>query len=201
MFKPFVNREKEEAYLNVMNKQGWKLLSVQFSFYTFQKTEPGKYKTVFHFTKRQQQAAFVRTVTECGCDIAHQSNEGKQILFYINVPVEYATVDFLTDNQSKLDFKRSLNNTRKRELSILFVCFVVFSLLLLYPFPSIIKILCNAPEVLFEILKDDPMGSITFVGMIICDICCGVMWAYIFRLYSRTKREIEELSNKMKVFE
>ena len=201
MFKPFVDREKEEAYLNVMNKQGWKLLSVQFSFYTFQKTEPNKYKTVFHFTKRQQQAAFVRTVTECGCDIAHQSNEGKQILFYINVPVEYATVDFLTDNQSKLDFKKKLNISRKREFGILLTGAAVSTLPGLYTVPAIIKILRFAPEELYKIIRDDLIGCILSIALIFCGIICSVMAAYIFRLYSRTKREIAELSCEMKVFE
>lgn len=184
-----------------MNKQGWKLVSVRLSFYTFEKTEPGKYKTVFHFTERQQQAAFVRIVTECGCDVAHQSNEGKYILFYINVPVEYATVDFLTDNQSKLDFKKKLNISRKREIGILLTGTVVSTLPGLYTVPAIIKILHFAPEELYKIIRDDLIGCILSIALIFCGIICSVMLAYIFRLYSRTKREVEELSNKMKVFE
>ncbi len=201
VFKAFVSREKEEAYLNKMNKQGWKLSSLRFAFYTFEKTKPNKYITVLHFAERQYQTTFVRTVTECGCDIAHQSNEGKNILFYINVPVGSENIDFLTDNQSKLDFKKRLNSSRKRELIALFISFAISVFPALYPLPAMIKIFTYAPEELYKIIREYTFGFVLFGIFLICGVICGIMGAYLLSLYLKTKREIKELSNEMKIFE
>ncbi len=201
VFKAFVSREKEEAYLNEMNKQGWKLSSLRFAFYTFVQAEPNEYMTVLHFAERQYQTTFVRTVTECGCDIAHQSNEGKNILFYINVPASSENVDFLTDNKSKLDSKKRLNNTRKREIIALFTVFVIAVILVLLPLPAMIKILNYAPEELYEMIREYLFGFVCFVVNAIGGTICGVMGAYLLVLYCRTKREIKSISNDMKIYE
>ncbi len=201
VFKAFVSREKEEAYLNEMNKQGWRLSSVRFALYTFVKTEQNEYMTVLHFAERQYQTTFVRTVTECGCEIAHQANEGKNILFYINVPVGSESIEFLTDNQSKLDSKKRLNNTRKRELGALFTAFAISVLPALYPIPAMIKIFNHAPEELYKTIREYLFGCVCFSLFAICGVICGVMGAYVLVLYCRTKREIKTISNEMKIFE
>lgn len=201
VFKAFVDREKEVAYLNEMNAKGWKLAAVRFSFYTFDKTEPNKYKTVFYFAKREHQTTFVRTVTECGGEIAHQSNEGKCILFYVNVPVYSENIDFLTDNQSKLDFKRRLSISRKREAIATFAAFVVAVSPVLYVLPAMIKILLHDPEKLGEVVVKDPIGAMLFFMFIIGGTVCGIMSAYIFNLYCRSKKEIKTISSEMKIFE
>ena len=199
--KIFINHEKEEAYLNKMNRKGWKLSSVRLTFYTFVKTDPNEYMTVFHFADRQNQTSFIRMVTECGCEIANQSNEGKSILFYVNVPIESENIVFLTDNSSKLDFNKRLNNTRKRELIMLFTGFIPLLLLALYPMPSIIKLLKYAPEELLRICTENPIGFATIPFMMICTILCGATAAYIFASYCKTKRTIKEIMNEMKIFE
>ncbi len=201
VFKAFVDREKEEAYLNEMNAKGWKLAAVRFSFYTFDQTEPNKYKTVFHFVKREYQTSFVRTVTECGGEIAHQSNEGKCILFYINVPVDSENADFLTDNQSRLDFKKRLSVSRKREAIATFAAFVVAVSPVLYVLPATIKVLLHAPEKFCEVVEKEPVGATLLFMFIIGGAVCGVMSAYIFKLYCRSKKEIKTISSEMKIFE
>lgn len=201
VFKAFVNHEKEEAFLNEMNVHGWKLVSVRFAFYAFEKTEPNQYKTILHFAERQYQKTCLRTVTECGCDIAHRSNEGKFILYYINVPVDFESSEFLSDNQSKLDFKKRLNITRKREFGALFVVFAISVLPGLCTLPSIFKILNTNPEELYKIIREDLLGFIFFAIFIICGIVCGVMTIYLLKLYFHTKQEIRAISNEMKIFE
>lgn len=201
VFKAFVDREKEVSYLNEMNAKGWKLAAVRFSFYTFYKTEPNKYKTVLHFVKREYQTTFVRTVTECGGEIAHQSNEGKCLLFYINVPVDSENIDFLTDNQSKLDFKKRLSISRKREAIATFAAFAVAVSSVLYVLPAAIKVLAHDPEKLGEIVVKEPIGATLFFVFIIGGTVCGIMSAYIFKLYCRSKKEIKTISSEMRVFE
>ncbi len=201
VFKAFVSREKEEVYLNEMNKQGWRLSSVRFAFYTFVKSKPNEYMTVLYFAERQYQTTFVRTVTECGCDIANQTNQGKNILFYINIPVGSENIDFLTDNQSKLDSKKRLNKTRKRELIALFVSFAVSVVPEIHLIPAIIKILKYAPEELYKIIQKEPLGFILLAILLICGTICGIMGVYLLALYSKTKREIKRISNEMKIFE
>lgn len=199
--KIFINREKEEAYLNNMNRQGWKLSSVRTIFYTFAKSEVKEYMTVLHFANRQYQASFVRTITECGCEIANQSNEGKNILYYISIPTESENLDFLTDNSSRLDFKQRLNTTRKRELTMLLAGFVPLFSLALYPLPSIIKILRYAPEELHRLFTENPIGFASIPFMLICAILCGTITAHIFASYCKTKREIKEIMMEMEIFE
>lgn len=201
VFKAFVSREKEEAYLNEMNKLGWKLTSLRFAFYTFVKTEPSEYMTVVYFAERQYQTTFVRTVTECGCDIAHQSNEGKSIIFYVNVPVGSESVGFLTDNQSKLDSKKRLNNSRKREIIVLFIAFAIGVIPVLYPLPALIKIFNHSPDGLYKIIREYLFGFICFGVSAVGGAICGVMGAYLLVLFRRTKQEIKTISNDMQIYE
>lgn len=199
--KAFVDREKEEAYLNEMNAKGWKLAAVRFTFYTFEKTQPNKYKTIFYLAERIYQTTFIRTVTECGCEIAHQSSEGKYILFYINAPYDSENISFLTDNQSLLDYKKRLSISRKREAIATFIAFVVAFTSVLYVLPALIKILLFAPEKLQEIFTKEPLGAIAFVIFVVGGAVSGTMSAYIFKLYRRSKKEIKSLSSEMKIFE
>lgn len=201
VFKAFINREKEEAYLNKMNKQGWKLVSVRFAFYTFEKTEPDQYTTVLHFADRLYQTTFIRTVTECGGEIPYQSNAGNCILFYISLPSDTKNVEFLTDNRSKLDSKKRLNDTRKQELALMTFCFLLGCAPGLKTIPSIVKILRFAPEEFFRIVEGEKFSFILGVVCLAGGIICGIIAAYILILYCRTKREIRELSAEMQIFE
>lgn len=201
VFKAFVDHEKEEAYMNRMNEQGWKLTSVRLAFYTFEETRPKQYRTIIHFAERIYQSTFVRTVTECGCEIAHQTNEGKYILFYINVPVDSENVGFLTDNQSKLASKKRLSIKQKQETLVLFIAFAVAVLPAVCTLPSIIKLLRYAPEALYKLISNDMVGYMLFAFYTVGGIVCGIMSAYLFRLYCRSKREIRKLSSEMQIFE
>ncbi len=201
VFKAFLSRKKEQAYLNEMNKQGWKLSSLRFAFYTFVKTEPNEFMTVLHFAERQYQTTFVRTATECGCEVAHQESSGKYILFYINAPVGSENIDFLTDNQSKLDFNRRLSAQYKREFIPLFAV-VPFTLLpTLMSIPITYMIFRAAPDDPYSLMKEHLFGYIGNAVIMLCGLICAIMGAYILVLYSKTKREIKRISNEMKIFE
>lgn len=147
------------------------------------------------------QTTFVRTVTECGCEIAHQSNEGKYILCYINIPAGFDSIHFLTDNQSKLDFKKRLNYLRKREFVSLFAVFAISVIPGIFSIPSIIKIFSSASKELYGIIRDDLLGYVFLAIFILCGLVCGIMAAYVLVLYCRTKREISNLASEMKIYE
>ncbi len=201
VFKAFLNYEKEQAYLNKMNRQGWKLVSIRFAFYTFIKTEPNEYMTVCHFADRQYQTTFIRTITECGCEVAHQTSSGKYILFYINVPVGSEKTDFLTDNQSKLDFNNRLSALYRRAFITLFAIIPFAFLPTLMSIPITVRILRTAPDDPYSLMKEHLFGYIGNAVCIIGGIICGVMGAYVLYLYCKTKREIKSISNEMKIFE
>ncbi|MBO5914093.1 MAG: DUF2812 domain-containing protein [Clostridia bacterium] len=201
VFKAFVCRKKEETYLNEMNKRGWKLSMLRFGFYTFIKTEPNEFMTVLHFAERQYQTTFLRTVTECGCEVAHQESAGKYILFYINAPVGSENIDFLTDNQSKLNFNKRLSLQYKREFIPLFAVIPFTVLPVLMSIPITAMIFRTAPEDPYSLMKDYLFGYIGNAVLFLCGLICATMGAYILVLYSKTKREIKRISNEMKIFE
>lgn len=206
VLKLFVNREKEESYLNRMNRKGWKLVSVRFALYTFERTELDQYKTVLYLEERLRRSDFIRTATECGLEIAHQSVEGKYILFYVNVPTEFENIEFLTDNQGKIDFKKRLCVTLKRKAIILLIPFVFFGALLLYPLPAVIKIINYSPTLFFHLLFYHAIGEnlfpfIMFAILVLLALISGIVSAHIFSLYFRAKREISEISSKMEIYE
>ena len=201
VFRIFISREKEKEYLNKMNKKGWKLVSIRFSLYTFVKTEPDEYITVLHYVDRQHQSSFIRTITECGCDIVNQKYIGKSILFYINILVGSEKADFLTDNQSKLGFKTRLKHTRRLKLIALLAGFVFCTMAVIYPLPAIIKILKYAPEEMYKLIRTEPFGCICFAIFVIGMVMCGMMGAYVLFLYCKTNREIACIKNEMKIYE
>ena len=201
VFKVFLKHEKEKEYLNQMNKKGWKLVSIRFAFYTFVKTKPDEYMTVCHFADRQYQTTFIRTITECGCEVAHQTNSGKYILFYINVPVGSEKADFLTDNQSKLDSQKRFVELYRREFITLFAI-IPFSLIpSLMSLPVTVRIFRTAPDDPYSLMKEYMFGYIGNAVCIVGGILCGVMGVYVLYLYLRTKREIKNMSNEMNIYE
>ena len=201
IFKAFLSREKEKAFLDEMNKRGWKLTSLRFSVYTFVKTEPNEYISILCFAERVYLTTFVRTVTECGCEIAHQESAGKYILFYINALIDSDNIDFLTDNQSKLDFHKRLSAQYKREFIPLFaiIPFTLLPTLMSIPFTSII--LRTNPDDPYLLIKEHLFGYIGNAVCILGGSVCGIMGAYILALYFKTKRQIKAISKEMEIFE
>lgn len=122
-------------------------------------------------------------------------------MFYINVPVDSENIDFLTDNQSKLDFKKRLSISRKREAIATFAAFAVTVSSVLYVLPAAIKVLVHDLEKFGEIVVKEPIGATLFFVFIIGGTVCGIMSAYIFKLYCRSKKEIKTISSEMKIFE
>lgn len=203
VFKAFMSYEKELAYINKMNNRGWKLVSIRFSLYTFVRTEPNRYMTVCHFADRQYQSTFIRTVTECGCEIAHHTSAGlmKFIMFYINVPVGYEKADFLTDNQSKLEFNKRLSVLYKRSSLTLFAVMPFTALPTLMSIPITKQILRAAPDDPYPLMKEYLFGYIGNAACIIGGIICGIMGAYALYLYFKTKKTIKQISKDMRIFE
>ena len=52
-FKLFFSLDKELAFINKMNKEGWKLVYIKGGcIYSFEKSEPDEYFTILHATAK-----------------------------------------------------------------------------------------------------------------------------------------------------
>lgn len=201
IFKAFLDREKEEAFFNEMNEKGWKLIYVRWAFYTFAKAEKEQYKTVLHYVSRGGETALVRTVTECGYEVVHRSSEGKNVLLYINIPASLDAGDFLTDNNSKLESAKKSVISMRRDLALTTLTSALLLGIFLTTLPSLIKLIVYAPERLFEIFIDDPLGGFFYIALPLFGVIIGVMALLLMRIMTRTKKRISKLKAEMKIYE
>lgn len=199
--KAFLDRNKELEYINKMHSMGWKLTSVRFAFYSFEKNTPNKYKTVLYYAERIYQSTFIQTVTECGYEIVHHTNEGKYILYYLNIASDSQVADFLTDSESKRNhIERGLSSIKRDALVSLITAAIAIT-----PgavtVPSIIKLLKYEPEKFYEIISNDILGAVLFLFFTIFGIVAAVISINLFRMYCRNKARRKELISEMKIYE
>lgn len=137
-FKRFYDLDKEIAYINDMNKEGWKLVFIRLGcFYTFVKTEPDEFITILHASKKEKISEITAFAAKCGYENVPHTLDGVGDLMYLTGKKSEVSDEFVSDNETKLEVNRIILNKFKRYsvlftvmLAFLAVFFLLFSLII-----------------------------------------------------------------------
>ncbi len=124
--KFFFDPDKEVAYLNEMNQQGWKLVFIKWGmFFTFEKCEPGEYVTLLHAEEKENLSKVTSFAIQCGYEIIPHTMDGMGNTLYLTGRKEEVSEDFVSNNNDKITFYKIF----KKNFQSFFVAYVIFDVL------------------------------------------------------------------------
>ena len=189
-FRMFISIEKEEAFINNMNKSGWKLEFVQFGcIFKFAKTSEEHFTTICA-TDKSATLKMTSAAVLSGYEVIPHSFDGMSNFLYLTGRKDAMDSDFFSDNQNKLVHYKNIKDFYWIQILIPLIAGLIFSLIVAMPYiPSVIKILSNIdkvpPETMQEIL---PLICFVLLMMFLGIFLIGYA-AYIFRLYTKAKKK------------
>lgn len=101
--KFYFNFEKELAYINEMNRKGWKLLYIKGgTFYTFEKTQPDEYITILHAEEKENVSKMAAFAAQCGYENIPHTMDGAGTFMYLTGKKSEVSPDFVNENESQI---------------------------------------------------------------------------------------------------
>ena len=83
-FKMFFSLDKELAFINKMNKEGWKLVYIKGGvIYSFEKSKPDEYFTILHATAKENILEISSFAAQCGYQAIPHTMDGFGDLLYL----------------------------------------------------------------------------------------------------------------------
>ena len=126
-FKTFFDPDKEIAYINEMNAQGWKLVFIKWGmYYTFEKCEPGEYVTLLHADQIENISKVTSFAIQCGYEIIPHTIDGFGNTLYLTGRKEDVSEDFVSDTYDKITFYQNF----KKNFKNFFIAFIVLDVIL-----------------------------------------------------------------------
>ena len=108
-FKFFLDLDKELAYINEMNKNGWKLVYIKWGcFYTFTKTEPDEYITILHFEDKEKISGVTAFAAQCGYETIPHTMDGLGETLYLTGKKSEVSEDFVNDIEAKIHAQKKI---------------------------------------------------------------------------------------------
>lgn len=105
--KHFFDFEKELAYLNEMNRLGWKLERLKLGcVYSFSKTEPEEYTTLIYAENRSRLEETAALAHRCGFEQIPHRFDGMQRLLYLTGRHDEVSPVFYNDSESIIRAQR-----------------------------------------------------------------------------------------------
>lgn len=127
--KLYFDLEKELAFINEMNAQGWKLVYIKGGCaYTFEKCEPGEYVTILHADKKENISSIQTFAAQCGYDSIPHTFDGLGDVLYLTGKKGEVDESFNSDIKSQ---KESYKRLAKR-YTIFEIIFLIIALLLIF---------------------------------------------------------------------
>ena len=126
-FKCFFDIDKELEYINMMNKQGWKLVYIKGGcFYTFVKTQPDEYFTAMYMDGKSNISHIAAFAAQCGYENVPHTMDGLGNLLYLTAPKGRVSEEFVCDRESKIKMNSKLSNFYLIFSIIFFILTAVF---------------------------------------------------------------------------
>lgn len=195
-FKRFYDLDKEIAYINDMNKEGWKLVFIRLGcFYTFVKTEPDEFITILHASKKEKISEITAFAAKCGYENVPHTLDGVGDLMYLTGKKSEVSDEFVSDNETKLEVNRIILNKFKR-YSVLFTVLLAFLAVFLLLFSLIIgfyTVNYNTDLLKAEII---PM---TVLFLLFVYLITRVV--EVFRIKSKLTKKDIELKENLNIYE
>ncbi len=195
-FKRFYDLDKEIAYINDMNRQGWKLVYIKMgSFYTFVKSESDEYVTMYHATEKENVSGVMAFAAKCGYESIPHTLDGMGDLIYLTGKKGEVSDEFVTDNRAKIMVNKRI--IKKFNLvSILYIILLCF-LSLEFMFLSV-AIGFAAYKTGSNVIMATAIPMIFIFLMIVLVL---ILLIKVLIVRSRIKRKIDDLTDSLNIYE
>lgn len=185
----YFDLEKELKYINEMNKQGYKLVYIKSGcLYTFIKTQPDKYTTIFYAVEKEKVSQISAFVAQYGYESIPHTMDGFGNLLYLTGKKSEVDADFINDTDSKINFytimKKQFSRFCKLYWAMLILFFIATLLLTLTTFLA-------KSVVLYTIAGIYIFFTITFILGLIS----------LLKQKKRYKKRLEELQTNSIMYE
>lgn len=132
----YFDLEKELKYINEMNKKGYKLVYIKSGcLYTFVKTQPDEYTTIFYAVEKEKVSQISAFVAQYGYESIPHTMDGFGNLLYLTGKKSEVDADFINDTDSKINFytimKKQFSHFCKLFWAMLAIFFIATLLLTL----------------------------------------------------------------------
>ena len=190
-YKCFFSFEKELAYINKMNREGWKLVYIKGGvIYSFEKCEPDEYFTVLHATAREKVLEISSFAAQCGYQtIPHPMDSFGDFLYLTGKKSEVSS-DFVYETSEKIDSAKRIYHSFQT-LSIIFIAISICLVPLNISYTGMIISIERASSVSISY----GVFNIVFAAAEIA-IC---IWAIVLTV--KAHRYLKQLQKESKIYE
>lgn len=187
-FKGFFDLDKELEYINMMNKQGWKLVYIKGGcFYTFVKTQPDEYFTSMYMDDKNKISHVATFAAQCGYESVPHTMDGLGNLLYLTAPKGRVSEEFTCDRNSKI----RINS----KLSIFYLIFSIIYFIL----TAVFVVEAAAFLSLIEISIGTVILFMTPIG--IGGVFCAGSAIFLLLLFIKSRQKIKQLKTEGMIYE
>ena len=190
-FKMFFSLDKELAFINKMNKEGWKLVYIKGGcIYSFEKSEPDEYFTILHATAKEKVLEISSFAAQCGYQTIPHTMDGFGDLLYLTGRKAEVSPEFVCEAPEKINSAERIYQ-RFRILSIIFVAISVLLVLenilftgrrMTFPEVTVVSVVFGVLFMLF---------TAVYVAMCI----------YALVLTAKARRNMKQLQKESEIYE
>ncbi len=200
--KSFIDLEKEERYINEMNKKGWKLEYVQLGcIFKFTQSEPDEYFTSIYATDKSEVLQMTSAAILSGYENIPHTLDGKGNFLYLTGRKGRVDGNFISDNENRRNHCKQLSIFYGSSALVCIVTAILALVVLICCMPTVIKAIeqwelyCEYHSGLFTSL----FIATGFVS--VCPIILCIYSALLSRLYLKTKKQYDMLDSDMRLYE
>ena len=191
-FKSFLDLEKEIAYINEMNKKGWKLVYIKAGcFYTFVKTQPDEYITILHAEDKENISSVTAFAAQCGYENIPHTMDGIGELLYLTGKKSEISGEFVSDWDSSKKFYEILHKNIKLFCIIYYIMFIVFTPIFLLYSAFAVTVFADIPVFASFIIG----FSAAFIILLLSSTI------KLTKLKNRYKKKVLSLSEELNIYE
>ena len=202
-FRLFADVEKEVAFINKLNKQGWKLEFIHLgAFYKFVKTNE-KYFTTVYVTDRSNIQKMISAAVMSGYEVVPCLSIDSSMSKFLYLTGREGEVDeeFVNDNGSKLNHLKNIKNSYLFQFIIVLIPCIMLLLPAVITLRSIIKVLKNIEDLCAEHLSEFIKNTALVWGLGFIGLVMFVIAICIFRIYLRERKRYKSLKKDMALYE
>ena len=197
VFKAFIDLDKEVAYINEMNKKGWKLVYIKGGcYYTFVKTEPGEYVTMLYADKKENLSSVTAFAAQCGYECVPHTMDGFGEMIYFTGKKSEVSEEFVTDNKARLE---SLKTIYKKCTIMTGFYYAMAIMILVF---DIILVIPDITEIFVNNMIDKWLPFVIVMSILnLVFIVLILVTVFVTRYSIKLRRQIRKLSKEQNIYE
>lgn len=189
-FKAFLNIEKEIAYINKMNKEGWKLVYIKGGgIYTFVKTNPDEYVTVLYADKKENISQVTAFAAQCGYESVPHTMDGFGDFLYLTGKKSEVSESFVSDRENLMSFYE----IARKKFKTFFITYFIFCI-------AFIGLLVSY-GVFMAVSEVKPIFMGITILLAVFLLIYTVLTAKLFTLMHSYTKKLKKLKNDSAIFE